>query len=115
MSSIAAWRLPKALAVRLLLLAGMVGLTAGSGAAQTPLRPAFDHEGLARQALERHIRPVYASFANIADKLRLTLETACQRRDASDADAVKSAYHDLVLAWSRTEHLRFGPVIDANR
>jgi uncharacterized protein len=98
--------------VRTLALAALLG--PGSAAAQTA-RPAFDHAGLAQQVLERHIRPLYADFAAKADAFRAALEDACQRRGTADGDAVKDAYRALLLAWSRTEHLRFGPVIDANR
>jgi uncharacterized protein len=75
----------------------------------------FDHEGLPKQVLEQHIRPLYADLADKADKLRLTLTAACQSRGADDGNAIRTAFRDLVLAWSRTEHLRFGPITDRNR
>jgi uncharacterized protein len=99
-----------------LVLAAIMGvLAAGSAGAQTVPGGGFDHEGLATQALERHIRPLYADLASKADTLRVVIEQACRSRDAKNGDAIKLAYRDLVLAWSRTEHLRFGPVIDVNR
>jgi uncharacterized protein len=104
----AMWMLKLALAM------GAAALAAGSASGQTA-RPPFDHEGLARQALERHIRPLYADFAARAADLRLALEEACRRRDPKDGDAVRGAYRGALLAWARTEHLRFGPVVDANR
>lgn len=75
----------------------------------------FDHDGLARQALDHHIRPIYADFSSKADQLQQALETACRRRTAGDEQAVKDKFRDVVVAWSRSEHLRFGPITDKNR
>jgi uncharacterized protein len=100
--------------ILILLMAGTVALAAGAATAQSAPRP-FDHEGLAKQALEHHIRPLYADLASAADRLRLTVETECRRRHGTGSDAIKTTFRNLVLAWSRTEHLRFGPVVDANR
>jgi predicted lipoprotein len=96
-----------------MLTAGMLMLAVGNAAAQDA--HGFDHEGLPKQVLEQHIRPLHADLADKADKLRLTLTAACQSRGADDGNAIKTAFRDLVLAWSRTEHLRFGPVTDRNR
>jgi uncharacterized protein len=99
---------------RLMLAAGAVVLAATGAVAQTS-RPSFDQAGLAKQAMERHIRPLYADLVDQADMLARTLDAGCQRRDATDGQAIKLAFRALVLAWSRTEHLRFGPAIDDNR
>src|SRR5262245_29297830 len=122
-------------ALRLALIAGWAAFAAGGTAAQSergPLdhgastqadrgaiaqteRATFDHEGLAWRALEGHIRPLYADFANRAEALRLSLETACRRREANDGTVLTAAYRETLLAWSRVEHLRFGPIVDGNR
>ncbi len=75
----------------------------------------FDHEGLAKQMLEIHIQPGYDKFAGTAAALKSSLEAACKQRDAKSGEAAKAAFRDAVLAWSRVEHLRFGPATDANR
>ncbi len=75
----------------------------------------FDHEGLAKQMLEAHIRPGYETFAGAAMALKSSLEAGCKQRDPKSGDAAKAAFRDTVLAWSRVEHLRFGPAIDGNR
>lgn len=87
---------------------------AGGAAAQTG-RGGFDHEGLARQMLERHIRPLYGAFAQKSAALAAALDQGCQRRDTKDGAAIKAAFRDTVLAWSRVEHLHFGPAVEANR
>ncbi|MFA5949570.1 MAG: imelysin family protein [Hyphomicrobium sp.] len=106
MSSAAAWH--RALWVCAIVLAG-----AAPASTQTVVE--FDHGALARQVLKHHIRPLYASFADKADRFRLAVDSGCQRRDASDEGTIKMAFRELVLAWSRTEHLRFGPITDKNR
>jgi uncharacterized protein len=114
-SWIATRRLSRRLVVCALLTAGTAALAAGGAATQATAPRSFDHEGLARQAMELHIRPLYADLVSAADRLRRTLEGACQHRDGEALGGVKTAYRDLLVAWSRTEHLRFGPVVDANR
>ena len=75
----------------------------------------FDHEGLAKQSLESHIRPGYDKFKGTADALKSTLDEACKAHDAKAADKVKAAFRDTVLAWSAVEHLKIGPIVDNNR
>ncbi len=99
--------------LRLLAVAGLVVLSwlAAAARAQTP----FDHKGFALQALQQHIRPLQADFAAKAERLVETVGATCQRHEAADDQNVKDAYRETVLAWSRTEHLRFGPIQDDNR
>ena len=75
----------------------------------------FDHAALARQALEGHIRPLFADFEQKARDLNTGLEKACQKRDANGLEPVRLAYRNALLAWSRVEHLRFGPLTENNR
>lgn len=100
--------------MRSIAVAAVLGCGTLPASAQTAA-PAFDHEVLAKHVLERHIRPLYAAFADKAAALRATFEAECgQQRSTGDA-AVRAAYRETVLAWTRTEHLRFGPVVDQNR
>ncbi|MDX2156189.1 MAG: imelysin family protein [Hyphomicrobiaceae bacterium] len=75
----------------------------------------FDHEGLAKEALEQHVRPGFDRFLAKAAALQSTLEAACMSREAKELDAIRQAYRGALVAWSHIEHLRFGPVIDDNR
>lgn len=102
------WRLGGCVALGLVLVLGPVP----DARAQ---RGGFDHDGLAKQMLETHIRPGYDRFAGATGALKSGLETACQSRSTKDSDAVKGAFRQTVLAWSHVEHLRFGPAIDGNR
>ena len=89
-------------------------MVASPGHAQTP-GASFDDEGLAKQMLEMHIRPGYDLFVKKSTELKSTLEAACKARDAKDGDKIRGAFRETVLAWSRVEHLHFGPVIENNR
>ena len=91
--------------------AGVLGVVAGDAAAQSTL----DHEALATQVMEAHIRPAYAKFAEKSGALGTTLAEACKRQSAEDVNSVKEAFKAAVLAWSRAEHLHFGPVTEKNR
>lgn len=97
----------------LAIVAATLAFTAAA-AAQTG-RGGFDHEGLAKQMLERHIRPLYGAFAERSAVLASALALGCKRRDAADGGSIKAAFRDAVLAWSRVEHLHFGPAVEANR
>ena len=82
--------------------------------AQEPPRT-FDHAGLARQVLERHIVPGYSRFAEAAKKLSRTLDRNCERPLGKAPKAVDADVRDLVAAWGRIEHINFGPVTVDNR
>lgn len=90
-----------------------------SGALAQTGRGGFDHEGLARQMLERHIRPLYGAFAEKSRALAATLDQGCMQVGRIEGGvsfaAIKTAFRDAVLSWSRVEHLHFGPAIEANR
>ncbi len=75
----------------------------------------FDHAGLARQTLERHIRPGYEQLLGAARKLEIAIETFCNAPPGSDLQQVKDAFTQALLAWSRIEHLRFGPIMKKSR
>jgi uncharacterized protein len=100
-----------AMAVVLLALMAMTA----PAAAQEQTRPPFDHAGLARQVLERHIVPGYARFAEAAKKLALTLDRNCERPFGKPPKAVDADVRNLVDAWGRIEHINFGPVTLDNR
>jgi predicted lipoprotein len=76
---------------------------------------AFDHVGLARQALEKHIRPGYAALVTAAERLTKTLENYCTRRTAEQQRSMERAFDGLVTAWGNIEHIRFGPITEENR
>ena len=86
-----------------------------SGAARAQGAGTFDHAGLARQALEKHIRPGYEAMVTNAEALRKELDTYCKQRTTSRRRAVDRAFDGLVSAWGRIENIRFGPITTDNR
>ncbi len=75
----------------------------------------FDHAGLARKALEAHIRPGYAALVSAGDKLAKELDGYCSRRTPERQRSMERAFDGLVTAWGRIEHIRFGPITQENR
>jgi predicted lipoprotein len=76
---------------------------------------AFDHAGVARNAVEQHIRPGYKRLAEATAALEETLKTFCADQREASLDAAKQAYAGAVTAWGRIEHLRFGPIMEEHR
>ena len=76
---------------------------------------AFDHEGLARRALERHIIPGYQRLAAAAAVQTAALTAACNAPDLERLDAARTSFKDALTAWGRIEHVRFGPIAEQNR
>jgi predicted lipoprotein len=92
-------------------LALSLSLLGGTAASETRQ---FDHAGLARQALEQHIRPGYDRLAAAAGRLADAMSRFCTAPAVSD-QAVIAAFDDLVTAWGRIEHIEFGPVTQETR
>ncbi len=75
----------------------------------------FDHPGLAREALDRHIRPGYARLTEVGSVLRQRLDEGCDAPTPAWRKAADAAFAEMVRAWSRIEHIRFGPIAGAHR
>jgi predicted lipoprotein len=76
---------------------------------------AFDHEGVARKAVELHIRPGYKRLAEATAALDEKLKAFCADQLEASLATAKQAYADAVTAWGRVEHLRFGPIMEEHR
>lgn len=66
-------------------------------------------------AVEQVIRPGFADLAQEAATLETTAGALCATPGEETLEATRSAFKDAVLAWSRVEFLRFGPVMSDNR
>jgi predicted lipoprotein len=93
--------------IALLALSGLAGLA--------PEAMAFDHAGVARNAVEQHIRPGYKRLAAATAVLNESLKAFCADQQEASLAAAKQAYADAVTAWGRIEHLRFGPIMEEHR
>jgi len=83
--------------------------------AQTAPSPAFDHTGLARQALEHHILPGYQRLADATQGLDEALSAHCRATTAITRKSVETAFDAVVTAWGRVEHIAFGPIAQRER
>lgn len=104
--------------MRLFVMAAIVsGLLAGGAwdAAAQSGAGGFDHVGLARQMLEKYIRPGYERFKSRTVILQTTLDKVCRQHDEAGRPAIKAAFRDVLVAWGRIEYLRMGPVVEADR
>jgi predicted lipoprotein len=87
----------------------------GAASAQGAPAPTFDHAGLARQALERHILPGYERLADATRTLDRAMATHCRETSAQSRKAVDDAFDAVVTAWGRIEHIAFGPIARSER
>ena len=90
-------------------------VTAVICAAQAMSALAFDHEGLARRALEQHIVPGCRQFSVAADKQEAAIKALCTAAANPALAAARNAFGDALQAWGRVEHIRFGPIMEQNR
>jgi hypothetical protein len=98
--------------VKIVLLGALFvsALLPAAALAQETTSPPFDHAGLARQALERHILPGYARLVSAARSLDETMAAHCRARTPASRKTVEAAFDTLVTAWGRIEHITFGPI-----
>lgn len=75
----------------------------------------YDHAGLAREALESHIRPGYARLAEAMRDLAVRVDRLCADPSAQTLGRAQDGFEGAALAWARMEHVRFGPVVEENR
>lgn len=75
----------------------------------------FDHPALAKRALEDHIRPGYARFADAARRVEASLSSDCAENRRKDIKETSAAFFDAVSAWGRIEHIQFGPIMESRR
>ncbi len=92
----------------------LVGVLSASISLATPAI-AYDHAGLARQALDQHIRPGYAAFAAASNALSKAATELCAAPSDGALSKSRDAFKTAVLSWAKVEHLRFGPIMDDKR
>lgn len=93
------------------LLALLVGLVATPALAQ--LHPTG--RAVITQAVEDAIRPGFAAFAEEAQSLGAAMDGLCDAPYDSGLEAARAQFKAVVIAWSRIENYRFGPLMEQNR
>jgi predicted lipoprotein len=76
---------------------------------------AFDHEGLARRALDQHLLPGYRQFSATAEAQKAAVGALCTSATDSALGIARGNFSDALQAWGRIEHIRFGPISEQNR
>jgi predicted lipoprotein len=76
---------------------------------------AFDHEGLARRALERHIVPGYERLIAATAAQSAAVGAACDQPSDRHLAAARNTFKEALIAWGRIEHIRFGPIAEQSR
>jgi uncharacterized protein len=74
-----------------------------------------DHAAIARAALTEVIRPGYAALANETAALSEKVGALCEAPSVASLDAARQAFASAVVAWSKVEVLRFGPIVADRR
>lgn len=92
-------------------LALLVGLMATPALAQ--LHPTG--RTVITQAVEDAIKPGFAGFAEAARDMRLAMGGLCDEPSAAGLDEAQEQFKAVVIAWSRIENYRFGPLMKDNR
>lgn len=96
--------------MRKLLLAVTALMLAGPAlAAPVPVPDVIEN------AVEGAIKPGFAALAAAAEGMEAKVAALCAAPDQARLDAVRAGFGDLVLAFSRVEFVRFGPLSADNR
>lgn len=96
-------------------LPASISLLLGALAITSVPANAYDHAGLARDALEHHIRPSYKAFDTSAAGLSAAATAVCDAPSTKGLVRARAAFKDAALSWARIEHVRFGPISDEQR
>jgi uncharacterized protein len=67
------------------------------------------------RAIEDFVQPGYARMHQAATDLSSTVESLCETPSAEALEQARATFADTVMAWSRVEIVRFGPVTGENR
>ncbi|MDB5506773.1 MAG: hypothetical protein JWR75_1411 [Devosia sp.] len=93
-----------------LCLAAVCLLFAGDvSAAQLPVRQVID------RAVTEYIQPAFTELDATASSLDTTLDALCSTPSEATLSTAREAFKAVVVAWSRVEFLRFGPLLDDSR
>jgi len=80
--------------------------SAASASAATPL---------VADAIDKFIRPAYASLADVSTTLATDVGALCTKPGDATLDIARRDFITTVQAWSIVEPIRFGPITEGNR
>lgn len=70
---------------------------------------------IARDLVTHHAVPGYEAFADKAATLDQRARAFCTDEAEAGLEALRTAHEAAFLAWQRVQHIRFGPVMQADR
>jgi uncharacterized protein len=76
---------------------------------------AFDHAAVAKRTLETHILPGYEHFDAAARSFASAASTLCNAPSPTALAQTREVGREALMAWGRIEHIRFGPITEAQR
>ncbi|MEQ1768390.1 MAG: imelysin family protein [Devosia sp.] len=85
----------------------VAALIMSSPAAEASLLPERD---IAQAAIDGYIRPAFHQFAEEAGSLRLTVEALCKQPSSEALASGQSQFKSTVVAFSKVEFVRIGPL-----
>lgn len=96
------------------LLLGIVStlvLAAPASAEVTPQQ----FRSVVESTIANYLRPEFAALAVNTKVLKLAMAELCRSPSAATQDVAKTEFRHVVVAWSRVEYARLGPVIEKRR
>jgi len=77
--------------------------------------PEFKHPDVIHNAIHEFYVPTYRQFVTTTRVLTREIATLCRTPSEEQLTVARSAFRDTILAWSRAEIVRFGPVLNLAR
>lgn len=74
-----------------------------------------EHQAIARTMLTHHIRLGYDRLLDKSKVLQAKIAMLCKQPSSANKKTADHAFFDVIEAFGRVEHLRFGPMIEQNR
>lgn len=72
-------------------------------------------KAMVTSAVDNTIVPAYQFFADLSGKTTVATATWCEKPSEDTLDAARKAFAGSIHAWSRIQHIRFGPARTDNR
>jgi predicted lipoprotein len=96
--------------MHLLLAALLIGL-----AAPVAAQSAIPNEQIIKGAIDNYIQPSFQQFAEEAGSLKLNVEGLCKTPSADTLSTARNQFKSVVVAFSRVEFVRIGPLTLGDR
>jgi predicted lipoprotein len=86
-------------------------LTAPASADTTPEQ----YRSIVESTITKYLRPEFSALTVETEALSEAMDNLCAAPSAAQQEAAKQSFDKVLIAWSRVEYARLGPVIDKKR